>query len=184
MKNNHITKILSIAIISICLAGLSTSCLKIKPNGTKSAKKYFETFFVGEEGTQYFIKPFEFANDNGEKILLDITFRYKDEVKDSATLTFTYYSEDLIKSIDSLSFSNPSMSLQANSIELLFNERDKDLIQSRFSSKVLLKDLVNLFDKSNWEIKLNSSDKPYSVSSNKKSDKIIEALNFEIFSLF
>ncbi len=184
MRNNQITKIISVVFICICLAGLSTSCLRIKPNGTKSAKKLFETFFVGEDGSQYFIKPFEFVNDNGEKVLLDITFRYKDEVKDSAKLTFAYYSKDLIKNIDSLSFTNPSISIQANSIELMFNERDKDLIKSRFSSKVLLKDLVNLFDKSNWEMELHSSDKTYTVSSNKKSDKIIEALDFEIFSLF
>jgi len=184
MKNNQITKIITIAFICICIAGLSSSCLRIKPNGTKSAKKYFETFFVGEDGSQYFIKPFEFTNDNGEKVLLDITFRYKDVVKDSTKLTFTYNSKDLIKKIDSLSISNSSMSIQTNSIDLMFNERDKALIQSRFSSKVLLKDLVRLFDKSNWEIELLSSDKTYTVRSNKKSDKIIEALDFEIVSLF
>ncbi len=156
----------------------------MKPNGTKSAAKYYETFFVGEEGTQYFVKPIKFSNNEDEILTLDITFRYKDQVKDSATITFSFFSEDLIKKIDSISLSNKNIFLKSYKVDLMFNERDKGLIESRFSSKILLSDMVKLFNSSDWTMQLYSSEKSYTIVSNKKTNKIIDALNFDIFTLF
>src|SRR5690606_7037547 len=78
---------------------LLSSCFSVKPGTSRSARNLYQNFFIGEEGSQYFIKPIAFENDEKEKLQLDITFRYKDEVKDSATVNFSIVTKELNKTI-------------------------------------------------------------------------------------
>jgi hypothetical protein len=172
--------------LTICICALLFSCGGMKPGGGKSGKSLYETFYVGEEGIQYFIKPLAFKDDDSE-LLLDITFRHKDRVQDSATLNFSIRGSELIKQIDTLILSNSqlSSSITASNIEYLFAERTKRGYTSRFSTKLDLIHLEKLFENSDWTLNTDSKEilrKRYiSTSSTKKN---IEKLNQNIFFLF
>lgn len=172
--------------LTLCICAFLFSCGGIKPGGGKSANKLYETFYVGEEGIQYFIKPLTFKGENSE-LLLDITFRHKDKVQDSATLNFSIQGEELIKQIDTLTLSNSqlSSSIISSKIEYMFSERTKKGYISRFSTKIDLMNIEKLFKNSDWIINTKSKETPRKeyifTSSTRKS---IEKLNQNIFFLF
>ncbi|MCC6726639.1 MAG: hypothetical protein IT258_19210, partial [Saprospiraceae bacterium] len=87
------------------------SCFSLKPGGVKSGKRLFETFYVGTDGTQYFIKPLEFTADNKEVLKLDVTFRQKDISEDSATVNISFYGAENFKTADSLVIKNTTETL-------------------------------------------------------------------------
>lgn len=164
------------------------SCGGIKPAGGKSGKNLYETFYVGEEGMQYFIKPLPFESKNSE-LFLDITFRHKDKVQDSATINFSIKGKDLIKQIDTLTLftvtNNIAFSLPSSKIEYMFSERQKDDYVSRFSTKMPLIEIQKLFKNSEWKAILKSkeiSTKEYVSTSS--TQKKIQKLNQNIFFIF
>ena len=54
----------SVLVGSIFLYG----CLGVKNSTKNSGKNLFETFFVGNEGIQYFIKPLTFKDNNKNQL--------------------------------------------------------------------------------------------------------------------
>ena len=88
--------------------------------------KLFETFFLGDQGTQYFIKPLSFKDNSNNYLEMDITFRYLNKIQDSATINFSIYNKALIQAIDSLSIGNHSYSVTTKEIKYLFSERSKN----------------------------------------------------------
>ena len=184
----HLIKKSIFLFSSIFLFFFLISCGGIKLAGGKSGKSLYETFYVGEEGMQYFIKPLNFKNEKS-KLLLDITFRHKDEVQDSATLNFSIKGQRLIKQIDKLtlfaSTDNATFSVSSHNVEYIFAERDKKEFVSRFSTKVPLIELKELFEKSNWKINIKteeiSNQEYHSTSSTQKK---IQTLNQNIFFIF
>ena len=172
-------------IIYILLLIILSGCMSIKPGATKSAKKYYETFYVGEEGTQYFIKPLSFNNeDSNEKFLLDITFRYKKVVKDSSKLNFSIKSsQQLFKSIDSLKISNDHHDILSDDIDLLFNEKKNDEFLSRFNTQIPLKNTHQLFDNNNWKFTIYSEKDKLNFKPTNKTQKAIKALRDDVFSI-
>ena len=163
-----------------------SGCMSIKPGATKSAKKYYETFYVGQEGTQYFVKPLTFnKEDSDEKLLLDITFRYKKVVKDSSKLNFSVRSsQQLMKYIDSLKISNDHHDILSDDVNLLFNEKDDDEFLSRFTTQVPLENTRQLFDNNNWEFTIYSNDiHRLSFNPAKRAQKAIKALSNNVFSI-
>jgi hypothetical protein len=165
---------------------LFSGCASSGPSSAGSTEKYFETFFVGEEGMQYFIKPLEFDESEGEGSLeIDLLFRYKNEIKDSSTINLSIISEDIIKDIDSLVLSNGVSSTISDQVNLMFNEKKKRLFYSRFSCKVPFKDVVALFENtSNWQVAIHSKGVMRSYSATKKTTKTIGQLNANVFVLF
>jgi len=172
----------------LCVFLLLISCGGIKPGGGKSGKILYETFYVGEQGMQYFIKPLVFESKDSE-LLLDITFRYKDKVQDSATLNFSVKGKDLIKQIDTFIISTTTndsiFSVQSDKIEYMFAERKKDEYVSRFSTKMPLIEIQKLFKNSTWKATIKSKEIPtkqyVSISSTQKK---IQKLNQSIFFIF
>ena len=165
---------------------ISSCALTIKPAATKSAKAFYESFFVGEDGTQYFIKPIEFkAEGNGDKLFVDFTFRYKEELKDSAVINFSIENENIIKSVDSITFTNDASStVTLGDISLLFNEKkDKNFI-SRFSAKCSTKEMIDLFNNSAIKIKINANNSTVLFFADKNSQKVIRSLNDNLYVLF
>jgi len=178
---------LSIVSGFICLVVLFslTGCLSIKPGGKKSGKSYFETFYVGEGGTQYFIKPIVFSSiKKSEKINFDFTFKYKNEVKDSANVNFSILSNNMFKNIDSLTFKNTTHNFVIKDFKLLFNERNSKLFDSRFSTKISLKDLNKMFNSADWVIDVFKENVHYTYTTEKRTKKVIEKLQDKIFVLF
>lgn len=161
----------------------AVSCTGLKAGGSKGAKTDFETFFVGEQGTQYFIHPLEFKSEESE-LELDITLRYKDEIKDSATINFSILSAVVVKKVDSIFVSSEKTKVQIQHASLLFNEKKKKLITSRFTGKVALKDVTELFKSAPWKVSLKSSALDEEYDSKRKANRVIKRLQETVFVIF
>lgn len=170
-------------VSSILLLIIACGCFSVKPSSTKSGKKYFETFYVGDEGTQYFIKPISFKSEkSNEDAVLDFTFRYKSEIKDSAIVNFSIKSALIYKSIDSLKISNKNMEVKSDKIKLIFNEKKSSFI-SRFSTKLSVKEVKDLFNNNEWVLVLYSRSQTEKFSPHRKATKAISVLSDKVFIL-
>jgi hypothetical protein len=177
LKFQKISVLSSILIFSFIL----TSCFSIKQNFQKSAKRHYEAFYVGYEGTQYFIKPLKFKKPNGEELLLDITLRKKDKVTSSPILNFTILSNSYVRKIDKIQYINDDVSVKAKQIELLFNEKDGNEYVSRFSNSISSKNVAKLFGQENWKIKVYLNDTKIIYNASNRTSRIIEKLNQKLF---
>lgn len=176
LKFNFVSLILILLIFS--------SCLSIKPSTTKSGKNYFETFFVGKEGTQYFINPILFIDEkSNENLILDITFRYRNEIKDSATVNFSIKSSILYKTIDSLDISNKDNKIESDQLVLLFNEKSKTGFTSRYSTRFSLNKIKEMFNNDTWEITIYNQNKVTKYKSHRKTTRAINAVRDRVFVL-
>jgi hypothetical protein len=173
-------KFISIIVFFILFSG----CLSIKPSSSKSGKNYFVTFFVGEEGTQYFIKPILLKNEKSSDYLkVDMTFRYKNEIKDSTTVNISIQSAIVYKTIDSLKLVNKDIEIKSTKIELLFNEKNKKGFISRQSTKFSLKETKELFNSDDWEMIVYNQNKVTSYKPHGKTSRAIHAVRDRVFVL-
>ena len=178
------TKVFYFPFIFISLF-VSNCALTVKPAATKSAKTYYESFFVGEAGTQYFIKPIEFYDEDGhDKLFVDFTFRYKNEVKDSAVINLSIHGEVVIKSVNGITLTNAVSSISLSDISLLFNDKKDKKMISRFSAKCSTKEMIDIFDNSGVNVTINTVNSSKLFLPSKKSHKIIRSLNDNLYILF
>lgn len=163
---------------------LFTSCISVRPSGTRSGGKAFETFFIGEQGTQYFIKPLEFSH--GKEVLqADFTFRYLDQMRDSVTVNVSLFRPVIQRQLDSLSLQAGQRSAVIPLPTLLFTEKQGKLFHSRFSGHMALKDLHALFMESPaWSITPWLAGKSDSYLPTRRSGKTIRSLKDDLFILF
>ncbi len=178
MKNT-IVKIGLISSIIFCI----TSCASIKPTSVKSGQKIFETFYLGDNGTQYFIKPIDLESSSEEELMIDITFIYKNIIADSASANFSILSNKLINNIDSLKIGNATDCYSTQETKFMFSERSKRMFNSRFSCKISLALLINLFQNNNWIISIYTKGETYTFTAPNSTAKKIDKLNYLIFSL-
>lgn len=175
---------LTFAGIAIFAAILISSCAGIKPGSTQSAKNLYTTFFVGDEGLQYFIKPLEFKNENGEEFIMDVTFRYKEEVTGDADFRFTYIGQSMIKKVSQLQFENKTGAWTAEEVELVFVELVNKSYQSRQSAKLSLSDTQALFSSPEWVIKMTAEGgEMHEFRPKRKTQKAINRLYSHIFEM-
>ncbi len=176
-----IFKLSFLLIVTVFLSG----CFGIKPEKSGASGKLYETFFVGDEGTQYFIKAIKFSSNlNSDQTWTDITFRYKNELKDSATINFSFLNKKLLKSIDSISIQNNDKYTSSTNFKLLFAEKVKNYYKSRFTVKFKLSDLGSLFNNYDWVIKAYSKNESFNYYATKKTKKQLSKINDEIIILF
>jgi len=174
--------ILSLLILSTTFQG----CISIKPKSQKSTRKSVETFFVGEEGTQYFIKPLSFKNqETNDNLMLDFSFRYKDNIseKDSTTVNLSIIGVEMYKKLDAFVIEKAEFKIRQEKMKLLFNERKKDLFVSRFTTKLSLLDLKEMFESNNWKVGIMSNQQNILFHPSKKTVKTIGGINYNVFML-
>ncbi len=168
----------------ILLLLMFSGCLSIKPSTTKSGKNYFETFYVGEEGTQYFINPILFKDEkSSEDLILDITFRYRNEIKDSAIVNFSIKSSIIYKTIDSLKLSNKDIKIESDQLVLLFNEKSKTGFTSRYSTRFSLKEIKEMFNNDAWEMIIYNQNKITTYKPHRKTIRAINTVRDRVFVL-
>ncbi len=160
-----------------------TSCGASKSGGYQKASKLYETFFVGEEGTQYFIKAMDFIADNGDVLSADITFRYKNNKEGMSSLNISIYSEVVIKKIEHIDFVSSKGQIAAQNITHMFSEREDRLIKSRFTLDLPLVELDKFFTNHPFDIHLKAGDMQQTFKANKATIKKMEALNYDLFEL-
>jgi hypothetical protein len=163
---------------------LMTGCLSVKNSSANSGMNLFETFFVGDDGIQYFIKPLTFMDDNKNRLILDITFRYKDKIKDSASVNISFINSEIIRDIDSLKLSNNTVSIVSKNFKYLFSERMKSEFNSRYTTKSPLLDIYRLFDNENWNVIVYTKNKQTQYYTPENTKKKIIKLKYGIFMLF
>jgi hypothetical protein len=163
---------------------LFSGCFGMKNSSVNSGKNLFETFFVGDDGIQYYVKPLLFTDVNKNRMMLDLTFRYKDTVKDSATVNISFMNTEIIRDIDSLIISNNLISVQYKQFKYLFSERMRSDFNSRYSTKCPLVDLYKLFDQNNWILTVYSKGVRSEYGTPQNTMKKIDKLKYEIFTLF
>lgn len=188
VRKNHIlfSRYLPIGYIALALSFITSlqSCVNIKPGAVKSGKSLYATFFVGEEGTQYFIKPLEFSGNDGDKAIMDMTFRYKDAVKDSAIVNISFVGNHTLKKADSITITSVNFSVPLRNITFMFNESKDKIYISRFSTKCALADVKSLFEGSHWKIQLYKNNVMAEYSTPKATGKKVETLSKSVFALF
>jgi hypothetical protein len=159
-------------------------CVPTRQSSTHSGKNNFESFYGGENGMQYFIKPILLKNMGKEEYLIaDFTFRHRNEPTDSVTVNFSIEGNDLHRIIDSLVISNNSISVATEKVKLLFNERGKRGYSSRFTAKVSLNDMVYLFEQRTWDYKIYRGASSTTFRPTPKSEKTISTVNTNLFNL-
>ena len=171
-------------LIFILLSIIFPSCFNVKSASTRSANNLFETFFVGEEGTQYFIKPLSFVNANKEKLHIDFTFRYKNKVDGFASAKMTIESEKPIKKIKKILISNTKKTIPLSEIEFMFIKREKNKFNSRFSAVTEIRNLEELFSSNSWFLEIELEEKVVKFQPQKQTKKSIYKLDQSIFIVF
>jgi hypothetical protein len=180
-----ISHLVLLKIIGIFVLFTLSSCFGVKSSSTKSGKKLFETFYVGEQGTQYFIKPITFFNDkNKDELQADFTFRYKDALKDSVIMNFSLETINIVKKIDSITIFSQENKASSKKVNLLFNESKGKLFKSRFSVKILLTELNKLFQNKDWKIQLYFDGTTQNYLPENSTKNAIKKLNDKVFILF
>jgi len=176
MKTNLIT----LSLLLLLLGG----CSSMKPTTGGKANGGYETFFVGEAGTQYFIKPMSFEGAASKaELLLDITFRYKDEIKDSAELHLSIISPDIYKTLQGVQLSTETGFASSEEISLMLNETTKKAFLSRFSAKVSLKDLHQTFSGEQWNMMVKTDNGEMVFTPTKKTQKSLINIRNKVFIL-
>ena len=160
------------------------SCFGVKPQATKSGKHLYETFYVGEKGTQYFIKPLLWIDSIGEsQMYVDITFRYKNEVKDSASIKISIISPNSFREMNKVEFSSKSQRLVEKNINLLFFQAKKKLVESRYEMKIPLKDVIEYFSDPELKVSVANDKSELNFHSPPGTKKNIDKLNTYVFNL-
>jgi len=166
--------------IMIAAILIFSSCMGAKSGARKSGASLYETFFVGDEGTLYFIKPLSFTGAGNDELLADFTFRYKDQIKDSVTFNFSIISNEKLKMINEVLFIAENISLKGENTTLLFNDKKGNQFISRFSGQLLFADFINVFNTGNFNVEVDN--KVYKMPS--KTQQSVKKLKEKVFVLF
>ncbi len=119
-----------------------------------ASKSYIESFFRGENDTQYFIRPIGLKSKTID-MNLDFTYRTNDSTK--TTLNFTLLPKEKLKSkISGFSIFVNSDTIQAENITSLFQKRSEKIY--RFSSEISNTDFDKIVKNENRNFELMFSD--------------------------
>ena len=162
----------------------SSGCFGVRPGSSSSGKNLFETFYIGKEGSQYFIKPLKLKGNQPNLMMkIDFTFRYKDEVKDTALVNFSLYHDQAVKAIRESTIQAENTVVRMENPDLIFIENDNKLIKSRFTAKLPVNQLVNLFKKKNWKVNILLEKETLQFQTPTSTERKIDKLQNKLFSL-
>lgn len=151
------------------------------------AADYYTIFFVGNGTNQYFIKPLEMENLDGEILLIDFTFRVNDVEKtaEPGTVNFTLETEKYrINLIDKIEFITDNKKSSQNSISRLYAEPKGDgSLHIRMTSEFDFLSIKDFFTSKSLRIILHHSKGKSEFESDSKVDDIRDKLNYDIFEL-
>lgn len=174
-----------IFIILCCTLPVLQGCFSVRPSATRSAGSAYESFFVGAEGMQYFIKPVVFkANNSGNEMHIDFTFRYKDAImeEDSVIVNFSIFSNEIVNDLQLLSFHSAEPKTPASSAERLFAEKRKNQFVSRFTARLSLSDMIMVFSDDEPILKTHHSNNSFQkYEPTRKTRRVIKRLQNNLF---
>ena len=148
-----------------------------------SRNRLFQSFYMGNGITQYFIKELTFNNDNNS-LLLDITVQMKKEDSNNAIVNFTLQGKENINQVDSAIIVQQGKKLILTNIVPLFNEKIKNNFKSRYTSNINANDLFIFFQDPLWSIHITSRGKKYVYTTPKKTIKSIQYIHSNVFEIY
>ena len=144
--------------------------------------KLVETFFVEEGITQYFIKPLMLKGEKKNTLYVDFTFRDQEVSNDSATVNFSIEDENTLKAVESLTLTASGQTVLVSDISFLLTKDRGGSFESRFSSRIQLEEVKNLFEQEEWQATVVNEGSTMRFSSTGKAEKSIGKLNERVFS--
>lgn len=173
-------------IFAISVFLFSSCSSAYKPAAQKGGKNLFTTFYLGEQGNQYFIKPIAFYSKESKAVLkVDFTFRGKEnKLADSAIFTFSYIESYPVKALDSVILQSISEKIVIQKPEKLFNQMKGKMFENRFQAKIPLIILRKMFKENVWQfVIVPTNNKKVVFNALNKQQKRLKKLDFAIFML-
>jgi len=171
-------------ILMILMMISLSGCFTVKPGAVKSGKNLYESFYVGEKGMQYFIKPLNFeTNQKEQSFVVDFTFQYKDDLNEEVTVNFSLFSDDKPVKPDSLLIKSKGNRITATKITSLYRQRKNGDFVSRYSSKAQLKNLHKIMGNNQWQVHVFESGTEVTYYPKRKTRKNIDKLYQNVFVL-
>ncbi len=146
-----------------------------------SNSKIFESFYVGNGRTNYFIKSLKFQGSGKSKILIDITLNMMKENQNAVTINLSIINDKEAIIADSIFISSDNELVALNGLHLLFLEKNKNQVLSRYTSKIDLQEAFKLFKNNKWNITIYSNGLKYIFKNTHKTMRKIEYLNEYLF---
>lgn len=123
----------SLLLLMLILSLLFSSCLTLKKRSTKGIEQDYESFFINDSTTQYFIKPLDF---NGNDLFsCDFTFRKSGSAYSEITMNYTCINQDNHQP-DTIYLVTESHHYLIAHNKLLFKERTEKNFQFRYSTNI------------------------------------------------
>lgn len=177
MKRAKIT----LALLSIVIA---VACAP-RQMYAQTANKLVKTFFVGAEGSQYFIKPLTFEGEGKQTMQIDFTFRCRNVIgQDTVKCNFTIASEKIYKHLDSMTIVSSAGKAVCSDVQLLFNKTEGKKFLSRLSADTMLADLDKAMAADDWTICLYRDGVCDRFHAPAKTRKQLRQLNQRLFIIF
>ena len=148
-----------------------------------SNSKLFESFYVGSGKTNYFIKSLKFKGPGKSKLLMDITLNMIEENNNAVTINFSIINIKETITVDSMFINSDNELVTLNGLHLLFLEKNKNQVLSRYTSKIDLQEAVNLFENNEWNVTTHLNGVKHIFKNTHKTMRKIEYLNENLFTI-
>lgn len=150
---------------------------------TSSVRKRYMSQYVGDEGLQYFIKPFAFEASNHSTLIADFTFRHGElNLNDTVAVNYTIRTNKKEGRIKKCCISLPDKDFEALGTTVLYKEKDNEYV-TRYSSLFLYKQLRAAYKEQSFNLKTITDEGTVVYKPTKTSSKLIPALDESIFQL-
>lgn len=156
-------------------------CGGLKPVGAGKSGGLYETFYTGETGMQYFIKPLEFESlDTKESLLLDIVFRENEIATDSALVNISVFTTAKFSPGGNVTATTPKGQITFDFERVIFKEKLKNFYEVRLGTKCSPKE-IREFIKGDIELLSVMSDQmKYSFQPTKKTKKSLSKISASV----
>lgn len=150
------------------------------------SSKYMATFFVGDSGTQYFIKPLRFDGQQYQGYLsIDFTFRHLKSLQVPVDAKFSFIRSNAVDRLDSLVIKTPKTNLVFREFTTLFISPYKhQRVHTRLSGVVPLDALLKVIGDDWWIIDAWSNGEYIRYVSSGKAKKALRKISRQMRPVF
>lgn len=185
LKKRIYSSFSGLVIMLILTMSFLIGCFSVKPGAIKSGNNLYESFYVGEQGTQYFIKPLKFEHDeNNNTFLVDFTFQYKEDLNEKVTINFSLFSDNKPVNPDSLIIKSKEARITATKINSIYRQKKNGDFVFRYTTEIKLNNLHKVMESNQWQVRVFDANKNLKYSPKRKTQKNIEKLYQNVFVLF
>lgn len=183
MKQSNYIK----CVCLLCIFLMSSCTLYYQPHVSSKVQDQYTTYYVGGQGTQYFIKPLILKANNVEaSMFVDFTFRYKKESQlNPVNCNFTFFSTQPFNKIANVYLVlDDSTKVELTAMEPLRKVLLKNgKYECRYSSNLNMNDFIQAFENDRLEFSVIQGTENTVFYPNKETQKMIHLLEVNLFQL-